>query len=180
MASRSRNSPDKYTDRKTVYGDHLGSATLQYCRLETIKIDAVKFSLETRAQELAKSFYTTLLPLSHRMTDSPNNIKAKHLELLEKITCQCVRLAAELQARQGTFTILWPEFNTPFDPVLYNVDESQADDVRNMDDATREKQLIAFTLLPVVQRLIQNEERPLTYARGVVLLKEPYVGYRRS
>jgi hypothetical protein len=47
--------------------------------------------------------------------------------------------------------------------------------VRNMDDDTREKQLVAFTLIPAVQRLLPNEEKPLPYARGLVLLKEPYV-----
>jgi hypothetical protein len=96
---------------QAVHGDQLGSATLHYCRLETLKVDAVQMSLESRAQQLVQSFYTTLLPLSHGMADSPNNIKAKHLELLEKITSQCVHLAAELQARDGTFTILWPERN---------------------------------------------------------------------
>jgi hypothetical protein len=31
----------------------------------------------------------------------------------------------------------------------------------------------------VVQRELPGEDRVLTYARGVVLLKKPYVDYRR-
>jgi hypothetical protein len=170
---------DQYTDRRTVYGERQGSATLEYCRLETLKLDAFKTSFESRAHQLAESIYTTLLPLSHWVKDSPTNDKAKHLELLEKITHQSVYLANDLQARGGTFQFLWPEYGVSFDPDFYTVDDSQADDIQRMDYEIKMKQVIAFTLMPVIQRILPNEERVLPYARGVVLLKEPFVDYRR-
>ena len=162
-------------DRRTVYGEQDGSASLQYFRLEILKLDAVKASHERRAHKLAESIYYTLLPLSHWMEDSPNNDGAKHLELLEKITHQSMYLANDLQARGGTFEFIWPRYGESFDPEFYTVDSSQADDVQSMDYETKKRQLIAFTLMPVVQRKLPNEEVVLPYARGVVLLKKPYV-----
>lgn len=169
----------QYANNITVRGEDEGAATLQYCRLETLKLDAVKTSLECRAQQLAESIYCTLLPLSHWVEESPNNEKAQHLELLEKITHQSVYLISDLQAREGTFEIPWPRYGVLFDPDFYSVDSSQEDDVQNMDYETKKKQVIVFVLMPPVQRRLHNEESMLPYARGVVLLKEPYVGYRR-
>jgi hypothetical protein len=113
------------------------------------------------------------------LEDSPNNDKAKHLELLEKITHQSISLANDLQSREGVFEYEWPGCGMPFDPEFYTVDDSQEHDVHSMDYETRKKQVIAFTLMPAVQRKLPTEERILPYARGVVLLKEPYVDYRR-
>jgi hypothetical protein len=160
-------------------GEKYGSAAIQFCRLEILKLDATQGSLECRAEHLAKSIHATLLPLSHWIKDSPNNDEAKHLELLEKITHQSLTLTSELQAREGTFKFPWAEYGTPFDPDLYAVDDSQADVVQRMDYETRKKQVIAFSLMPAVQRVLPKDDRELTYARGVVLLKEPYVDYHR-
>jgi hypothetical protein len=117
--------------------------------------------------------------MSHWIEDSPNNSKAKHLELLEKITQQSIFLASDLHAREGTFEFLWPKYGVLFDPDFCSVDDSQEDDVNLMDYETKKLQVIAFTLMPVVQRKLHNVERVLPYARGVVLLKVPYVDYRR-
>lgn len=152
---------------------------MQYSRLEILKLDTIKGSLESRARHLAKSIYTTILPLSHWVKDRPTNDEAYHLELLTKITHQCLCLASELQAREGTFTFSWAVYGEPFDPDLYTVDESQSEIVQRMDYEIRKKQVIAFSLMPVVQRELSSEDRVLTYARGVVLLMEPYVDYRR-
>jgi hypothetical protein len=89
-------------------------------------------------------------------------------------------LANDLQAREGTFRFLWPEYGVLFDPDFYTVDDSQADDIQCMDYEIKKKQVIAFTLMPAVQRELWNEERALPYARGVVLLKKPYLDYRRQ
>ena len=152
---------------------------MQYSHLEILKLDTIKGSLESRALSLAKSIYTTLLPLSHWVKDRPINDESNHLELLRKITHQSLCLASELQAREGRITFSWVGYGAPFDPDLYTVDESQAEIVQRMDYETWKKQVIAFSLMPVVQRELPSEDRVLTYARGVVLLKEPYVDYRR-
>ncbi len=151
---------------------------MQYFLLERLKLDTVNAYLESRAQRLAESIHDTLFPLSYWVEDSPNNDKVKHLELLEKITHQSIHLANDLQAREGTFKFNWPSYGVHFDPDVYTVDDSQADDVQGMDYETKKKQIIVYTLMPGVQRKLPNEERVLTYARGVVLLKEPYVDYR--
>lgn len=171
--------PDRCANRRTVYGQDEGSAVLQYCRLETLQLDAVKAYLEGRAQQLAELIHCTLLPLSHWIEDSPNNDKAKHLELLEKITRQSIFLASDLHAREGTFEFVWPKYGVLFDPDFCCVDDCQEEDVLLMDYETKKKQVIAFTLMPIVQRKLHNVGRVLTYARGVVLLKVPYVDYRR-
>jgi len=171
---------DACADKRIVFGEQVGSAAMQYSRLEILKLDDVKVSLKRRAQQLAHSIYTTLLPLSHWVKDSPTNSKAEHLKLLEKITYQSLCLTTELQSREGTFSFFRPEHGTLFDPDFCIADGSQAEDVKSMAYEVKKKQVIAFVLMPAVLRGLPNEERTLRYAYGVVLLKEPYVDHQHQ
>jgi hypothetical protein len=157
-----------------VCGEQQGAAFLQYLRLGAYQSDHFKRSLRHRARKLASSIYTTLLPLFHRVEERPNNDREKHIELLMRLTHDCLSLAADLHAREGTFNFIWPEYGSHFDPDLHSVDAPQSNAVSRMADEVMKMQVIAFALMPVVQRVLPYEEEVLPYARGVVLLKEPY------
>ena len=148
---------------------------MQYLRLGARQSDHFERSLKHRARKLACSIYTTILPLWQWAEETPKNEQERHIELLTRLMHYCLSLATDLHSREGTFTFVWPAYGGHFDPDLHSVHASQSDAVSRLADEVMKKQVIAFAFLPVVQRELSYEEDVLPYARGVVLLQEPYV-----
>lgn len=166
---------DREAEKMLVFAARIGPQIDQYIRLLVLEEEDFKASLEVRARQLAERFYDILHPLTHWLTESPNNIRQEHIERLVKVTRQSLRLASELDARMAMFNFTWPSFEEPFDPGNIAPDESQADDVEAMRfDSVKRKQTVAFTLMCGVRGIMPQDEVLGRYAMATSILRTPY------
>jgi hypothetical protein len=163
------------TNKWIVLGAQTAAKVNQYCRLKRLENADYRASLIERAMLLAEFFYICLLPLTHRIPDSPTNVPPKHIHKLFKITLASLELAAKLNAYQGSSIYLREEYGAAYRYDLFDVDRSQVDEVERMSNSTKAMQRVAFTVMPAIQRTMPCDERIMTYARGIVLLQTPYV-----
>lgn len=165
----------KKAESVLVFAAKAGPEIDQYIRLLVLEEDDFKIRLEVRARQLAEQFYDILYPLTHWLTESPTNVKQKHINKLVKVTRQSLRLASELDARMGTFTYTWPIFGDPFDPENIAPDECQADDVEAMCfDSIKRKQMVVYTLMCGVRGVMPQDEVVGRYAMATSILGTPY------
>jgi hypothetical protein len=93
------------------------------------------------------------------------------MERLRKMIFASLCLAAELEARKGTFSFFWPRSGEQFDPKIHNDEADDPTPERNRDKGRGRKKLIAFTLMPGVVRMMENKE--LVYAKATVIVIQP-------
>jgi hypothetical protein len=110
--------------------------------------------------------------LTHWWQDRPHNgSEEQHLERLKKIIFTSLCLAAELEARKGTFSFFWPKSGDKFDPSIHNDETDDFTSAKNKDEGGDRNKLVAFTLMPGVVRMMDNKELP--YAKATVIVTQP-------
>lgn len=95
----------------------------------------------------------------------------QHVERLKKIIFTSLSLAAELEARKGTFSFFWPRYGEQFDPNIHNDEADDSTPEKNKNKGRGGNKLVAFTLMPGVVRMMENKELP--YAKATVIVKRP-------
>jgi hypothetical protein len=110
--------------------------------------------------------------LTYWQQDSPRNgSEEQHIEKLKEIIFASLRLAAELEARKGTFSFFWPGSGTHFDPNLHNDEADDSTPETNKNKGCSRDKLVAFTLMPGVVGTMDNKELP--YAKATVITTQP-------
>lgn len=137
---------------------------------------AFRNGLENDAKKLALSFYDVLRPLTHWKQDNLHyGSEEQHIERLRKIILDSLFLAAELEARMGTFSFFWPIPGEQFNPQLHIDEADDSNDERANDNRARQNQPITFTLMFGVTRTMGNDDVPLVYAKATVITMQPDV-----
>lgn len=138
----------------------------------------VNTELRVTIRSLAESFFKILYPLSHWLSFNPaNSMEIEHIERLNKIIMDSLRLARELRARRETYVYVWPRPRDQFDPIIHvHVDDTDVDAESQAERGrARSGEVIAFTLMCGVRvsRGMSDDESPMVYAKAIVTTMHP-------